>query len=160
MHVGEVDVNPSSNIFFPRYVQGKVSLQLVGKSFLKNGGHLLFADREMAICWLPLLGRKEVLPLILFSVCCSPASCETSSSSSSSSPLPEEFHIERISTPDRATKLLKDSAWKRDGILSAELKETSKLGWNLFPLCQVAILRRKSGVDRKGVCKPPLHQRN
>lgn len=55
------------------------------------------------------------------------ASCETSSSSSSS-PLPEEFHIERISTPDRATKLLKDSAWKRDGILSAELKETSKLG--------------------------------
>ncbi|KAL0286970.1 UNVERIFIED_CONTAM: hypothetical protein Scaly_2778300 [Sesamum calycinum] len=48
--------------------------------------------------------------------------------SSSSSPLPEEFHIERISTPDRAPKLLKDSAWKRDGILSAELKETSKLG--------------------------------
>lgn len=50
------------------------------------------------------------------------------SSSSSSSPLPEEFHIERISTPDRATKLFKDSTWKRDGILSAELKETSKLG--------------------------------
>ncbi|KAK4419460.1 hypothetical protein Salat_2358900 [Sesamum alatum] len=77
--------------------------------------------------WLQLrLNREmEVLPLILFSVCCSPNGILRDSSSSS--PLPEEFHIERISTPDRATKFLKDSACKRDGILSAELKETSKL---------------------------------
>lgn len=58
------------------------------------------------------------------------ASCETSSSSSSS-PLPEEFHIERISTPDRATKLLKDSAWKRDSI--SRTQRNFEAGLKPFP---------------------------
>ncbi|KAL2245758.1 UNVERIFIED_CONTAM: hypothetical protein Sindi_2844000, partial [Sesamum indicum] len=55
-------------------------------------------------------------PHILFSVCCTPNGILRDSSSSS--PLLQEFYIEQISTPDRATKLLKDSAWKRDGSLS------------------------------------------
>ncbi|KAL0307434.1 UNVERIFIED_CONTAM: hypothetical protein Scaly_2983000 [Sesamum calycinum] len=93
---------------------------------LSHASYLLFLLKIAKWRSVDCHSLDERRPLILFSVCCSPNGILRDSSSSS--PLPEEFHIERISTPDRAPKLLKDSAWKRDGILSAELKETSKLG--------------------------------